>query len=75
MQTIDIEPERETPATYRYLYYAACMAIMYGLYEFVYWMITGISRQFGHGFFVGTIFALAMFYLGSRAEESETRDR
>jgi hypothetical protein len=73
LQTIDIQPR--TRATYRYLYYALCMAIMYGLYEFVYLMITGISRQFGHGFFAGTVFALAMFYLGSRAEESERRGR
>ena len=68
---IDIEAEPRTPATYRYLYYAICLAIMYGLYEFVYLMITGISRQFGHGFFAGAIFAAVMFYLGSRAEDSE----
>jgi hypothetical protein len=73
LQTIDIQPR--TRATYRYLYYAICMAIMYGLFEFVYFMITGISRQFGHGFFAGTIFAAVMFYLGSRAEESERRGR
>jgi hypothetical protein len=73
MKTIDIQPR--TRATYRYLYYAICMAIMYGLYEFVYLMITGISRQFGFGFFAGTMFALAMFYLGSRVEDAEKEGR
>jgi cyanate permease len=73
LQTIDIQPR--TRATYRYLYYAICMALMYGLYEFVYLMITGISRQFGFGFFAGSLFALAMFYLGSRAEDAEKEGR
>lgn len=55
---------------YRFFLYTVGAGFLVGLFYFVRFMIAGISGQWGYGFFFGMMFAVVMFYLGTRAEES-----
>lgn len=57
-------------ALYRFFLYAIGIGALIGLFQFIYFMVTGINQQFGYGFGAGAAFTAAMLYLGWRTEES-----
>lgn len=53
------------------VYYALCTAGMIGFYYLVRFFITGISPDFGNGFFVGAVLAGALVFLGTHLEHKD----
>ena len=51
------------------------VAVMIGFYFLIHWLVTGISSQFGDGFFVGMMLMLLLVYGAWRVSPESFTDR